>query len=350
MSKETRLGIFAIVILSISIWGYSYLKGKNMLSPSQIFYAEYLDIGELMVSSPVKINGFQVGTVSKISLKKTDMRTIVVEMLVEKGIQVPREAVAVIEPQGVMGGAQIALTFTTGCQDDSCAPSGSMLAGRASSLMGKMLAGADFDSYLDKFRAELAAMMDTLNQASADPNARDLVGQSLYDTRQILHHTRMTTEQLNALVSRMGGQLQAVMGDLQAVTGTIKKSNAEISGILANTHQISEQVRDADLGKTIADSRETMESLQTTLEDLRQVTDTLSLILDRVNQGDGTLGKLINDPEVYHNLVRTSRQVDLLLQDVRLNPKRYINVSVFGGRSREYKVPEADPAFPAGGQ
>lgn len=345
MNRETKLGIFAIAILATTIWGYYYLKGRNLLSRSQIYYVEYQDIGDLMISAPVKINGYQVGSVTNISLKPTDMRVIVTELHIEKGIRIPRNAVAMIEPLGIMGGSGIALTFDQPCDGEDCAASGATLQGGTASLISKMLDEDQIDTYLQRLRSGVGDLMDTLDAASADPRSRDLVGQSLYDSRQILHNTRVTTEQLAVLVSRLGTQLQTVMGDLQTVTGALKTSNQDISAILANTSTITGQVKEADLGQTIAESRETLEDLQTTVAGLNAATADLQILLGRINEGEGTIGKLIQDPELYGNLLRTSRNLDLLLQDFRLNPRRYVNVSLIGRKDKEYTLPEKDPAF-----
>lgn len=126
-NREVRLGFFAIIVLAISIWGYYYLKGRNLLSRTQVFYAEYQDIADLMVSSPVKIHGFQVGTVIQIALDKKTMKKVIVTMDVQKDISVPADAVAVIEPVGVMGGSFISLLFDKPCSGQDCAQSGDVL-------------------------------------------------------------------------------------------------------------------------------------------------------------------------------------------------------------------------------
>lgn len=346
MSKETKLGLFAVMILAITIWGYYYLKGRNLLARDQTFYVEYQDIGDLMISSPVKINGLQVGTVVDIRLDKEDMRTIIAELHVDRQIGVPPSAVAVIEPLGVMGGASVALEFDQPCREGGCAPSGSTLQGGNASLMSKMLDQDQLDAYLDKLKSGLGEVIDSLDVASSDPDSRDLVGQSLYDTRQILSNTRITTEALAALVIRVSGQLESVMGHLENVTGTLDASHEEIARILSNTQEITGQVKDADIGKTIEVSRSTLEQINTTVTDLGRVSSELQTVLLRLNEGEGTLGRLIRDPEIYTNLQRTSRNLDLLLQDFRLNPKRYVNVSLIGRKDKPYRLPEEDPAFP----
>lgn len=348
MKKETKLGLFAFLVLAITIWGYYYLKGRNLLASKQVFYVEYADIGELMISSPVKISGYQVGTVSAIELDETDLQTVRVSLIVDSGIRIPASAKAMIEPAGIMGGAVIVLRFDRPCQGEDCADSGDVLQGGTASLMSKMLDEDQLSSYMEKLKAELSTVMDTLDVMSQDPNSRTLVGGSLYDTRQILENTRVTTAELAVLVNRVGAQLTRVMDDLQTVTGGLRSSNKDIGGILGNTHAITAQVKDADLGATISASRETMARIDTSVAELAKVTAELQVVLERINKGEGTVGKLVQDPAMYENLLRTSKNIELLLQDVRLNPKRYINVSVFGGKQKDYSLPEKDPAYPQG--
>lgn len=345
MKKETKLGLFAFLVLAITIWGYYYLKGRNLLARKQVFYVEYTDIGELMISSPVKISGYQVGTVSAIELDEKDLQTVKVSLIVDSGIRIPSETKAMIEPAGIMGGAVIVLRFDRPCQGDDCATNGATLEGGVASLMSKMLDEDQLSSYMERLRNELSGVMDTLDVLSQDPNASGLVAGSLYDTRQILDNTRVTTAELAVLVQRVGTQLTRVMDDLQTVTGGLKNSNQDIGGILENTNAITGQVKDADLGATISASRETMARIDTSVAELAKVTAELQVVLEKINKGEGTVGKLVQDPAMYENLLRTSKNVELLLQDVRLNPKRYINVSVFGGKQKEYAMPEQDPAY-----
>ncbi|MBK7342463.1 MAG: MCE family protein [Saprospiraceae bacterium] len=107
MSKETKLGIFAFLVIAGAIWGYNYLKGSNLLARTQVFSAHYENIGDLMVSSPVKINGFQVGSVTRVYLEETNMQSIIAEFTVRNDISIPTTTTAVIVPGGIMGGAAI---------------------------------------------------------------------------------------------------------------------------------------------------------------------------------------------------------------------------------------------------
>lgn len=345
MSKETKLGIFAFIVIAGAIWGYNYLKGSNLLSRTQVFSAHYENIGELMVSAPVKINGFQVGSVTRVFLEESDMQTIIAEFTVRNDISIPANTTAVIVPGGLMGGAAIDLEFDGVCSGADCAESGAVLAGRQLGLLQQMMGDDEIDKYLAKLKDGMNQLMDTLTLMSEDENSQNLVGRGLNNTRNILANTRTATEDLALLVDRLSAQLPAIMNDLQSVTGTLKTSNTDIAGMLANANTVTKQVAQADLGQTIAKSQQALLAVETTAAELGKATSELKTVLARIENGDGTLGKLINEPELYNQLNVMARNVDLLLQDVRLNPKRYINVSVFGKKDKGYIYPEEDPAF-----
>jgi phospholipid/cholesterol/gamma-HCH transport system substrate-binding protein len=344
MKKETRLGIFAFAIIALSIWGYNYLKGKNLLSRSQTFYVEYEDIGDLMISSPVKVSGFQIGTVSDLYLNKEDLQTVVAVLSVDNKMRIPSKATAVIEPQGVMGGAYIGLEFSRPCSGPDCAQSGTTLKGKTNTLFSKMLGDDQLDMYVDRLRSGFAGMLDTLTEMSEDPEATDLMGKSLYDTRQTLHHARLATVQLAQLIEKFNGQVGAILSDVSTLTSTLAAQNEHIATLTANTVEISHQVREANVGATITESRAAIQSVQQTVTQLGEASEKLNALLRNLQEGDGTAARIIREKELYTNLERSTRNLDLLLQDLRLNPKRYFHFSVLGKKPGDYQFPEADPA------
>lgn len=344
MKKETRLGIFAVIVIAMSFWGYNYLKGKNLLARTQTFYVEYVDIGELMVSSPVKVSGFQIGTVADLYLNKTDLKSVVAVLNVSNKVQIPEQTIAVIEPQGVMGGAYIALEFKQPCSGADCAKSGAKLQGRTNSLFSKMLGDNQIDGYMDRLKVGFTELLDTLSDISENPNATDIVGQSLYDTRQTLHNARVATAQLALLIERFNSQVGVILSDVGTVTSTLAAQNDNIAALTENTLHITSQIREADIGATVTESRQAIQSIEKTVAQLGTVSDNLNKLLSTLNEGDGTAAKIIRDKELYANLERSTRNLELLLQDLRLNPRRYFHFSVIGKKPGDYQFPEFDPA------
>lgn len=347
MKKEIRIGLFAIIAIALLIWGYKYLLGTNLLNRSNSYTVEYSNIDGLQASDPVFINGLQVGIVQDIFLKPEDLKTLVVKLNIGKEIKLPPNTVASLRSEGMMGGKLIVLKYEGTCSDD-CLKSGSMLQGEEVGLLGSMVDPAEIDQYMAVLKEGLGGVVDSIT--NGDPNSG--VNQTVSDLRIAIANLKQTTIAMNHLFSQSSSKLSAVFSNLESVTGTLKSNNDQITGLLENTNEITRQLASARLDTTISkanqalgSSSDAIKSLESTLVQAQQTFAGLQSILQDVKEGDGTLGQLAQNKELYDNLSRTAKNLDLLLQDFRLNPKRYVNVSVFGKKQKEYTVPEEDPAF-----
>ena len=130
---------------------------------------------------------------------------------------------------------------------------------------------------------------------------------------------------------------------MASITGSLEESNAEIKTILSNVESLSSELKEAQLGQTVSETTETIRQFQGTLKTVDQAVADLSGILAKIDQGDNTLGMLVNDPALYDNLTRTLLNMELLLQDVRLNPKRYTRI--LSKKQKPYEKPEEDPGI-----
>ena len=346
MKREVSIGLFAIIAIALLIWGYKYLLGTNLLDRTNTYIVEYENIDGLQTSDPVLINGFQVGIVQDIFLKPEDLKTLVVRLNVNKEIKLPPNTVASLRSEGMMGGKLIVLEYSGVCSTD-CLPQGSKLKGKVLGLLGSMVDPAEIDQYMTTLKESFGDVVDSI---SADPESG--VNQTVSDLRIAIANLKNTTIAMNHLFAQSSSKLSAVFDNLESVTGTLKDNNDQITGLLENTNKITAQLASARLDTTIikanqalGNSSAAIKSLESTLEEAKSTFAGLQSILMGIKAGDGTLGQLTQDKELYDNLTRTTKNLDLLLQDFRLNPKRYVNVSVFGKKQKEYNVPENDPAF-----
>lgn len=342
MSKETKIGLFTLLAIAAAIWGYTFLKGQNILNRSNIFYAIYDDVDNLPVSSPVLINGLQVGIVQKLYLNEKDPTKVVVVLDIDRSVQIPKSAVALMQTTSFLGNKAITLTYRGVCAND-CAVSGDTLRGDVAGLIESMLPEASLQKYFNLVRDNVGGIVDTI--AGRIDLEGDVAGQSLQDIKTALTNIRKITDNLNILIESNLNSVQRTTKNLESISGNLENNNEAITQIIANATKITEELSALDL-KTIAQQAgNSMESIDETLVSIKKAGDDLSSILNGINKGEGTLGMMIQDPSVYQNLEKTTRNLDLLLQDVRLNPKRYVNVSVFGKRQKSYELPEDDPAF-----
>ena len=146
--------------------------------------------------------------------------------------------------------------------------------------------------------------------------------------------------------------LKGTLNNLQSISGNIQSSNAQVRELIANATVFSQQLRNMDLAKTTRGADEAIVSLRATLQKTEKTMTDLDRVVQKIDAGEGSLGQLVNDKKLYNNLetlsrdfLRTNKNLDFLLQDFRLNPKRYINISVFGKSPKEYQKPGTDPAF-----
>ena len=334
----------AIVVVAASVWGYQFLKGRNIIKASNNYYARYENIGQLPLSSPVLIHGMSVGTVSSIELDD-DLRSIIVTMTLDKGLRIPADAQANIISTGLMGGKAIELRVSGPCINDNCAEPGSFLPGKVKGM---------FDSFLDpgtldSVKATIGAILNTLGDSLTSPTADNEIAKTYQDLSTLIRNLASITGTLDKSMGTYDRHLQASLSNVSILTGALAKNQDKISNSIAHLESITRQLDEAKIGEDVSllmkNANTTMAELNATLVDAKTTFKQFSVISTDLQEGKGTMGKLLKDPELYDNLNRSTKNLDLFLQDFRLNPKRYVNVSVFGKKQKEYEVPEDDPAF-----
>lgn len=346
MSNETKIGILATVAILISILGYKFLKGQDVFSRSEEFYVEYTNVDQLTKSASVLINGFQVGTVKDIYIKPEDQKTIVVILSIKGAVKIPKNTVAAIKPSGLVGGKIIELMFNTPCADGTCAEDGDHLKGITTGLLDAIVGKDQMDTYLNQLKYGLTDIYDTISSKATNPNAKGGLPKTINDLNIILENLKASTRDLKIITASTAVAIPGISKNLNDITQNLRANNEKISSILGNTEKFSGNLSKTDISKTNQDLQTTMETLNKTLQSTDLALADLKKITGDINEGKGSLGALVKDPRLFDNLIRTSKNLDLLLQDFRLNPKRYVNVSVFGKKQKEYALPENDPAMP----
>jgi len=342
MSNETKIGILAVVAIGLVLWGYKFIQGENLFSSSLLLYAEYENVDQLGSSSPIFVSGYQVGSVQSIYLNPDNLKTVIVEMNIEKDLPLPKNTRAEIVTSSFLGEKAIKLRFDGPCgEGNPCAESGDYIQGEVTGMLASVIGEAEeIQKYVDVLTGGLNSLLDTVGkEASAE----------IADVKATLKNLRSTSEELNRLVAVRANR---ILQDVEVITSSVSKKGHEIESIIANMDTLTNELAQLQLAqqvdKTFANTNAAVNNLNTTLSSADSTVKILNGVLAAVQNGEGTLGQLIQDEQLYSNLSRTTKNLDLLLQDFRLNPKRYVNVSVFGKKDKEYKVPEEDPAFPEG--
>ena len=259
MTKELKIGIFATAIILVSIWGYTFVNGQNMLTSNNIFIVEYDSVDKLAASTPVLVRGLQVGTVIDLYLNPDDYKSIIVEMSVEKRFKIPKNAIAAVRSVSLVGGKELFLEFDKPCSGADCAVSGDYLIGENKSMIQSLVGDDNIDEITNKLKEAVSNVMggDSLSggstMGSIDEITRNLAG---------------ITEQLNANLSEITRNLAVSLRNLNKVTTVLANNEEALEGTLQNVNKLTGKLGDVDLGKTIDLTNESITGMKKTLENL----------------------------------------------------------------------------------
>ncbi|SDS74472.1 phospholipid/cholesterol/gamma-HCH transport system substrate-binding protein [Maribacter dokdonensis] len=313
LSRELKTGIIVIGGILLFIMGFSYLKSTPIFDNSKTFFAVYPNVGGLQSGTTVSINGFSVGKVNDIRFLD-ERGNLLVTFTVGSDFKFSKNSTVELYDTGIIGGKglQIKPIF-----DGAPAQSG------------------------DTLKTETRPGITDLAQQKLNPLVRKVesaisgADSVLVNVNSVLdENTKKELKEviggLNELITSLNGSASTLNTVLAGNEEKLNTSFKNFEKLTANFAKLSDSLNAAGLGRTLA-------SLESTMANLDQLTA-------KIENGDGSMGLLMNDKELYSNLNNASRELDLLLQDFRLNPKRYVNVSVFGKKQKDYELPEDDPA------
>ena len=307
-SNELKVGFLALLAFLILYFGFNFLKGNDVFSSARIYYVEYDNVDGLMVSNQVMVNGIEVGKVKKVEIQPNKANKILVTLRFSQDIVIPDKTVAVLSDGALLGGKIIRLR-----------------------LEGK--GNLPEDSFL---KGETEVGVTSLLKERAIPviaNADSL----LVSFRQISDKFDHTGTYLNTLLKTSNEAVSNING---SVNGIVTDNRANVAQISANMKILSADLMETEkqlrplLTKfnTVADSLNALK-IGKTLKEVDATVVSLKKIVQGLERGEGTAGKLIKNDSLYLGLNKTLLDLDKLLLDFRLQPKRYIGISVFGKKN-----------------
>jgi len=346
MKREIKLGILTIVTIALAIWGYQFIKGKNIFGNSISLITKFSEVNELEVASPVMVNGFKVGSVLDIEIDPKNVDYLIVSFDLEGDIRLPKNTKAILKSTNVLGGRFIELEFDNMCADQ-CLEDGDELQSEVRSLIGSMVSEDEIDLYVSKLGGGMDTVFSKLSKA--DPNTP--IGSTMINLEETMENMNELTKRINGLISSTSTNLSGTLENLNHISSNLASNNVMINELLSNFNKVSEELGSIELKSTIEKSNSTIDNTNEAIDDLKGLlsetkttVDGATTLMNKLNSEDGSVGKLLTEKELYDNLNNSTRNLDLLLQDIRLHPKRYIKLSVFGKKERAYEYPDGDPA------
>ncbi|WP_316633793.1 MlaD family protein [uncultured Flavobacterium sp.] len=309
LTREIKTAILVIASILLFIWGYSFLKGRDLFTNYKTLYVEYDNVEDLSGSAPVTINGLVIGKVNKITISEVTGK-LLVELQIKTDFPISKTSHASLYSPSLIGGKQIKII--PNLADKEPAADGQNLIpavelGLTESLGGKI---EPIQQKLDLMLANINTLVSGLNNV-LDKQGQDNLKKSLAELSQTMEQFHKASGSLNSILDTNKGQINGVVSNFNKMS--------------SNFNKISDSLNKADLGKTVRNLNKTLAKVDN--------------IMSNLNSGKGTAGKLLNDDALYNNLSKTSKELELLLQDVRLYPTRYVNVSLFGKKNKPYVAP-----------
>lgn len=312
IANETKVGILAAFSIALLIIGYNFLKGNAIFSDETVLYAKYPRVDGLGVSKPVLINGFQIGRVDKLQLQSDG--SILATLKIKGKYEIPKNSIAKLEGTDLLGSKAIVLTLGTGTD---YAQDGDFL--NANVAKGLLETVQPVQKKAELIIGKMDSILTSVN-AILNPNFQKNVDKSFNSIASTLSSLEGTSKKVDNLVGSESSRISAILANAEAISTNLKQNNEKINGILNNIHNITDQVAAANFKQTIENANKVVADLQG--------------VVGKINNGQGTLGLLVNDTKMYDNLTSASKNLDSLMIDLKQHPKRYVHFSIFGRKDK----------------
>jgi phospholipid/cholesterol/gamma-HCH transport system substrate-binding protein len=319
VSNETKVGALTAIAITVLILGFNYLKGKNITERSNTIFAVFPSVEGVNPSTPVLINGYQVGRVSEMEAKDRSLSGIVVTIRLSRQYNIPDNSVATID-KSLLGTAsiKIALGNSSKYMNDGDTVKASLQPDLMSQVKTTLNPAVD---NINKTLVSLDAVIQKLNSI-VDPSVKN-------NLQATIANLATASESLTKLLNTQTGALAKSLNHVESITGNLEKNNGKIDSTISNLQKTTAGLSEAKFKETIDDLRKTLQQLETTI--------------GKANNPNNSLGALLNDRKLYDEIRQTNRSLTTLLDDFKTHPKRYINVSVFGKKDKS--APLSKPIY-----
>ena len=322
-SKEIRLGALIIIAIGALVWGLNFLKGKNFFSKKTEFVAIYEHINGLVESNPIQINGYKVGQVSQIFFHPDKSgRIVVIFGINQDEIRLPKDSKARIFSSDLLGSKAIELILGT---DTTDLQSGDTLKSDTEDNL-KVSVNKQILPLKEKAE-ELIASMDsavTIVQMVLNKEVRQNLKRSFEGISRAIETFEQTSISLEALVSGNRERLTDIFKNIEAISENIRNNKEQLSNAINNFSAISDSLSKANLIQAVSNASVALNKTAT--------------ILDKINNGEGSLGMLIHNDSLYNDLDSAARSIDVLIKDINKHPGRYVHFSIFGKKDKGLKL------------
>jgi phospholipid/cholesterol/gamma-HCH transport system substrate-binding protein len=313
VSKEFKIGLIVIISLALLYWGFNFLKGEDIFSNERIFIAVYKDVGGLDRANTVTINGLTVGQVRNMSFSSDGKANVVIELIVKNPILIPKNSVARIASSDLLGSKTVDIIL--GNSNEFAASGDTLISETGVSIKEEVSRQLQpLKNKAEGLLVSIDTVISMLNNLFSKSNT-DNISRSVAHIAGSFENLESTTSTLDHLMTEEKSRIERILENVESISLNLRNSENELDQIFTNFSSFSDTLAKVNLVETIKKVNSTMTEL--------------SDISKKINSGKGSLGMLINNDSLYIELESASRELNLLLEDIRLNPKKYVKFSVF---------------------
>lgn len=316
--KEVKVGIVTTLALACFIYGFNFLKGKNLFSSQRKFYAVYNNIDGLVEANPLMINGFKVGIVGEIKLLGDTSGNVIVTIILDNDVNVPKNSIAKVVSSDILGSKAVQLILGRGT--DYAVSGDTLVSAQEDNLktsVNKTIAP------LQKKAEGLITSIDSVMvvvQQVFNESARQNLAKSFESIKMAISSLETTSFRLDTMVNSEKSKISSILTKVNVLATTLANNSDKLGNVINNFSNISDSIAKANLTGAINNANVALNQA--------------SSIMTKINSGQGTIGMLVNNDTLYRKLDKSTDDLDKLLKDLRINPERYVHVSVFGRKDR----------------
>lgn len=310
---EFKIGIVGIITLTILVFGINFLKGKSIFSSTKTYYAIYDNVEGMHESNYIYINGLKIGYVTKIKPMNKKNDKFLVTIVVKKDIEIPQDSRLTLYSEGVLGNKALRID----------AGSSTKILNNKDTLQGYIEMGVmdQLSKNILPMFNNLASVLKRVDTLTASLN-NTFDEQSKKNLKYSLENINSITERLNNVAGNIDGlvnkdkrKMDKIVSNVESITTNLNDNNKQINNIITRFDNITDTIEKKNIGKTLTNVNESLQNL--------------NYILNRIEKGKGNVGMLLNDENLYNNLNTSAKNLNLLIEDIKLHPKKYVKISVF---------------------
>lgn len=314
ISNETKVGALTAITITLLVLGYNFMKGKPLFTSTKTYYVMYDRVEGLTSNNPVTVNGYRVGQVSNVELQQGEKISFKVELEMGSDVVIKEGSIARIINADFFNSKAIELELS---------PTGEVVKNNGT-LAGEIEPAliSSISSIAAPLKEKVESILISLDSVFGGESGENL-RRTINHVEHITRNFKNTSTNLDKMIAEQKVRLDEILGNVVSISQNLKNNGPKLNSIINNLNRFSDTIATLDIRKVVTDAQSVMAQVEA--------------ITDKINKGEGSIGLLLNDKELYENLTKSSSSLDSLLKDMKEHPKRYVHFSIFGRKEKKDK-------------